>query len=92
MATLVLTLPAVGLTCGKLITELLPVALACGVMVLVVTAVQAALVSAAPPFQLLLVVPIGAATYGATIWFGWPALLRETWAMIRKEKDATLPA
>ena len=90
LATLVLTLSAVGLTFGRLIAELLPVALACGVMAVVVTAIQAAAGSLAPPLQLLLVVPAGALAYGATIWFGWPPLLRETWAMLRKGQDAPL--
>lgn len=90
LATLVLTLPAVGLTFRKLIAELLPVALACAVMALAVTLMKTAIGSLAPPLQLLLVVPFGALAYGATIWFGWPPLLRETWAMLRKSKDMPL--
>lgn len=90
LATLVLTLPAVGLTFGKLIAELLPVALACTVMALAVMMMKAAIGSLAPPLQLLLIVPVGALAYGATIWFGWPPLLRETWAMLRKSKDMPL--
>lgn len=92
LATLVLTLPAVGLSFGKLILELLPVGLACAVMTVAVTVLKAGIGSAAPPLQLLLLVPFGALAYGATIWLGWPPLLRETWAMLRKRKDAPIPA
>lgn len=92
LATLVLTLPAVGLTFRKLFLELLPVGLACAVMAIAVTVLKAGIGSAAPPMQLLLVIPFGAFAYGATIWFGWPPLLRETWAMLRKGKDAPIPA
>lgn len=92
LVTLALTLPAVGLSYGKLIAELAPVALACGVMALAVTMAQALVGPLAPPIELLLIVPIGALAYTATIWFGWPPLLRETWAMLRTEKVAPLPA
>lgn len=91
-ATLALTLPAVGLQFRKLLAELLPVALACAVMAAVVAAVQAAAVPVAPPLELLLVVPAGALAYGATLWLGWPLLIRETWAMLRKEQPAAVPA
>jgi O-antigen/teichoic acid export membrane protein len=92
LATLALTLPAVGLTFGKLTTELAPVALACGVMALAVTAAQAAIGHISPPAELLLIVPLGVLTYGATIWFGWPSLVRETWSMLREAKVEPVPA
>lgn len=92
LATLMLTLPAVGLTFGKLFLELLPVGLACAVMAIAVTALKAGIGSAAPPMQLLLAIPFGAMVYGSTIWFGWPPLLRETWAILREGKDAPIPA
>lgn len=88
LATLALTLPAVGLTFGRLIAELLPVGLACTVMALAVAGMKAGIGTFAPPLQLLILVPAGALAYTATIWFGWPPLLRETWAMLRKRKDA----
>jgi len=86
LATLLLTLPAVGLTFGKLIAELLPVGLACAVMALAVTALKAAIGSAAPPMQLLLVVPFGALAYGATIWLGWPHFCGKHGRCCAKEK------
>ena len=92
LITLALTLPAVGLSFGKLFAELMPVALACGVMALTVTVAQATIGPSEPPLQLLLIVPVGALAYGATIWFGWPALLRETWTMLRRGKSPPLPA
>jgi hypothetical protein len=92
LATLALTLPAVGLTFGKLTTELAPVALACGVMALAVTAAQVAIGHISPPAELLLIVPLDVLTYGATIWFGWPSLARETWSMLRKTKVEPVPA
>ncbi len=92
LATLALTLPVVGLSFARLMRELLPVILACAVMALVVAMANAGTRSLLPALQLLLVVPLGALAYGATIWFGWPALLRETWAMLRSGKDASIPA
>ncbi|MDZ4306702.1 lipopolysaccharide biosynthesis protein [Allopontixanthobacter sp.] len=91
-ATLALTLPAVGLSLGELLAELLPVALACAVMAGVVAAVQAAAGPVAAPMQLLLTVPAGALAYGVTLWLGWPPLLRETWAMLRKDRQIALTA
>lgn len=92
LATLALTLPSVGLSFARLITELAPVALACGLMALVVFCAQRLIGPVAAPIELLLIVPLGALAYGAILWFGWPALLRETWAMLRQGKAAPVPA
>lgn len=91
-ATLALTLPAVGLGFRKLLAELLPVALACAVMAAVVAIAKAAVGPVAAPLQLLFVVPIGALAYGATLWLGWPLLLRETWSMLRRQRPEAAAA
>ncbi|WP_232844110.1 lipopolysaccharide biosynthesis protein [Allopontixanthobacter sediminis] len=90
-ATLALTLPAVGLSLRNLLGELLPVVLACGIMTAVVIAAQLAVGAVSPPLQLLLVAPVGAIAYGATLWLGWPLLLRETWSMLRKDPPEAIP-
>ncbi len=90
LVTLGLTLPAVGVPFGKLLAELTPVVFACGVMSIAVMAVKAALGTASPHLSLLVMVPAGAITYGATLWLFWPPLLRETWAMLRQSDSAVL--
>lgn len=86
--TLAVTLPAVGLSLGKLLAELLPIALACGAMALAVTVVGRAFDYLPAILSLLLLVPVGALFYSATLWFGWPQIVRETWAMIRQRSPS----
>lgn len=82
--TLSVTLPAVRVTLGKLIAELLPIAIACGVMALAVIAVERIAPPMAPILQLALLVPVGGLAYCGTLWFGWRSIVRETWAMLRQ--------
>lgn len=85
--TLAITLPAIGLRIGKLLREIAPLAAACGVMAMAVFLVKGQIASFAPPLQLLVLIPIGGVAYGATLWLRWPAILRETWAMVRQRDD-----
>ncbi|MFZ1744218.1 MAG: lipopolysaccharide biosynthesis protein [Pontixanthobacter sp.] len=82
-ATLALTLPAINVRPADLLAQLLPVALACAAMALVVAATDFALPILAPWLRLLILVPIGGLSYSAALWFGWPNIIRETWAMLR---------
>jgi hypothetical protein len=76
----------------RLLDELLPVILSCGVMACAVLISKAAAPMLAPalpaPLTLLIYGTIGAATYGATLWLFYRPMLRETWAMLR-QRDAS---
>jgi O-antigen/teichoic acid export membrane protein len=88
LATLVLTLPRVGLSAGSLLEELAPIALACGAMALAVWALRAAIGEWPPLAQLGLLVPLGAAVYLAALNAVRPTYMRETWAMARHREIA----
>lgn len=91
--TLALTLPAVGLSFGKLVSELAPIALACAAMAGAVLAVDHAFVIGFAPLRLAVLVPVGGMVYCATMWLLWPQMVRETWAMLRnREPSAAAPA
>lgn len=85
LVTLALTLPIVGLAPGKLLTELFPIGFACGAMWLMVTWVQSAFTDLLPIAELLVIAPVGAFVYSAVMWLLWPDVVRQTWAMLRKE-------
>lgn len=85
--TLALTLPAIEVRVVDLLKQLLPIALACAVMTAAVYLTKPLIADFAAPLRLLILVPIGAVTYGATVWFLWPSILRETWAMVRHRDD-----
>lgn len=82
--TLTLTLPMVGLSFGRLAGQLAPVIVACAAMALAVKAAGMAFPHLSAPASLALLVPTGALFYGATLWFVWPHVIRETWAMLRR--------
>ena len=91
--TLALTLPAVGLSLGKLLSELAPVALACAAMTGAVLAVDHAFPLESAPFRLIMTVPVGGLVYCATMWLLWPDVVRQTWAMLRnREPSSATPA
>lgn len=89
--TLALTLPKVGLRPAKLLAELAPVVLACGVMAAVVLAVTPWASGLAIIGQLALLAAIGAVTYLGVLALGWPDMLRETWQMLRKREVSAEP-
>ena len=90
-ATLALTLPAIGVRLVDLARQLVPILLATLAMAAAVYAVKSQLAGMLPPLQLLVLVPVGAFVYGAILWLVWPHVLRETWAMLRKDKTQATP-
>lgn len=91
LATLALTLPAIHVKTADLLHEIWPVIVATAVMAASVFAARHYVSGLLPPLQLLVLVPVGAVTYGATLWFVWPDVPRQTWAMLRQTK-AEAPA
>ncbi|WP_108787198.1 oligosaccharide flippase family protein [Erythrobacter sp. Alg231-14] len=86
--TLAVTLPRIGVSPIALIGAVIPIALACAAMAAAVTLAQRLLELESPLFALLSYAAIGASVYGATFWFGYRSIVRETWAMLRN-KDTT---
>ncbi|HVR90332.1 MAG TPA: lipopolysaccharide biosynthesis protein [Novosphingobium sp.] len=86
--TLALTLPAIGLRLRDLVTTLAPVAAACGLMAIVVLAARMLTETLAPPAQLTILVAAGGLTYCAALFVLWRRIVRETWAMLRKQPPA----
>ena len=91
LSTLALTLPAIGVRIADLVRQLVPVLMATLAMAAAVYAVKTQLSGMLPPLKLLVLVPIGAFTYGAILWLVWPHVLRETWGMLRKGKTPAAP-
>jgi hypothetical protein len=86
LATLLVTLPAIGARPIDLILALLPVAIACAGMAAVVYALDSVLPGLSAPLHLGILALAGATTYFAMLWFLWPDILRSAWAMLRKPK------
>ncbi len=86
--TLALTLPAISVRSTNLLKELLPAAIGCAIMAGSVLLVKPLVSELAAPLQLLVLVPIGGLTYGASLWLFWRSVVRETWAMLRNKDDA----
>ena len=84
--TLALTLPVIDVGPRDLLAELGPIALGCASMAAVVYWASVWVADMAPPLQLLLLVPLGGIVYGSVLWFVWPRILRESWAMLRPGK------
>ncbi|MCB2086945.1 MAG: lipopolysaccharide biosynthesis protein [Sphingomonadaceae bacterium] len=84
--TLALTLPVIDVDPRDLLAELGPIALGCASMAAVVYWASVWVADMAPPLQLLLLVPLGGIVYGSVLWFVWPRILRESWAMLRPGK------
>ncbi|MGH6785538.1 MAG: lipopolysaccharide biosynthesis protein [Novosphingobium sp.] len=81
--TLALTLPAIGARLRDLAAALWPVAAATAAMGAVVTLLDQWAVSLVPPLRLAVLVGAGAASYCGALLLGWPAVVREAWAMLR---------
>ena len=89
--TLTMTLPRIGVSPLALAKEIAPVAFACGAMVIVVLGLQRYTPVQSPLLELAWNGAIGAGVYGATFWFGWRPLVRETWALLRN-RDTNSPS
>ncbi len=83
--TLALTLPAIGARLRDLAAAMLPAAAACAAMAGVVATLDLWTGILAPPLRLTLLVGAGGATYLGALALGWPEVLRETWAMLRRK-------
>ncbi len=87
--TLTMTLPRIGVSPLALIREIAPIAFACGAMTMAVLAVQRYAPIGSPLLDLAWNGFAGATVYAATFWFGWNALVRETWDLLRNRDTAT---
>lgn len=87
--TLTLTLPRIGVSPFALVAELLPILTAAAFMAGMVIVVQSYTASLDPIYKLALYGSVGAVTYAATLWFAWPDLVRETWAMLRQRPQTS---
>ena len=91
--TLRLTLPAIGLSFGHLASQLAPVLFANGAMVAAVLASRMVFRPESPLLDLILHASIGATVYATILWFLWPHIIKETWAMLRRrDASASVPA
>ena len=84
--TLLVTLPRIGVSQPALINAVAPIALACGVMAISVLLAQTLLPIASPLAELVFNATLGAAAYGATFWFGYRGIVKETWALLRNRE------
>ncbi len=89
--SLTLTLPRIGVSIWALISELIPILISVGAMALTVSLAQIYASTGTHYIDLALFAVIGALTYACTLWFVWPGLVRETWAMLR-QKPQSAPA
>ena len=83
--TLALTLPMIGAKLRDLGAALLPVAAATGAMAAAVALLDLWAVQFAPPLRLALLVGMGGLSYCGALLLGWPHVVRETWAMLRRQ-------
>ncbi|MGI8944386.1 MAG: lipopolysaccharide biosynthesis protein [Qipengyuania sp.] len=81
--TLALTMPKVGMRISGFLAALVPALVATGVMAATVLAVRATLPEWHSAWRLALLVAAGALAYGATLWFGWQGVVRDSLAMFR---------
>ncbi len=86
--TLAVTLPRIGVSLWSLAHALAPIALGCAVMAVLVLIAQSLVSIPSPLGALVFHAGFGAAAYAATFWFGYRAIVRETWGMIRN-REAT---
>lgn len=82
--TLALTLPAIGARLRDLGEALLPAVAASAAMAAAVAAVDLWAQGLPAPLRLSVLVGVGGATYFGALVLGWPQVLRETWAMLRR--------
>jgi O-antigen/teichoic acid export membrane protein len=88
LATLAATLPVIRVNPLDLVRALLPAACGCGMMALVVWLLDNRFLHLPAPLQLAALAAAGAAVYAGSLWLGWPDVVRDTWAMLRKPRKA----
>ena len=84
-ASLWRTLPIIGVRLGQLVAAVLPPVLAAAAMGAVVVAIDGALPPVPVIGRLLLLVGMGALVYGGWLWLFSGEVLRELWAVARKQ-------
>lgn len=90
--TLALTLPTIGVRLLDFARALLPAAVGCALMALVVTLLDGQIGSLPAPLRLILLCAVGAATYGATLLVLWPAVVRQAWDMVTRRRSTPAAA
>jgi O-antigen/teichoic acid export membrane protein len=86
--TLAVTLPRIAVRPIELALAVLPAAVATAAMALAVLALEGALAGWPAPARLALLVPSGAATYGAVLLIGWPGLVRQVLGLVIRRRQA----
>lgn len=89
--TLRMTLPVIGIRWGALARTMVPAASANAVMGISVLVAAPLLAAQAPQVQLALLVGIGAVTYGMTLQWLWPSLVKDVFNLLRR-RGASVPA
>lgn len=86
--TLALTLPAICVRLRDLLAAVAPAAAACALMAVAVLAMRGSVAGWYPIVQLAALGAAGALTYILTLWFVWPGVVRDAWAMLRRQPDS----
>lgn len=84
--TLAATLPRIGARLVDLVAALIPAAVCCAVMAAAVVLLIPLVADLAAPLRLVLLAGAGAAVYCAALVLGWPDVVRQAWAMLRRPK------
>jgi O-antigen/teichoic acid export membrane protein len=82
--TLALTLPVIGVRLRELISALLPVAAASGIMAIAVILADKLAGEIASASELALLIGTGGIAYCGTLLLVWPEIARDTWAMLHR--------
>jgi O-antigen/teichoic acid export membrane protein len=88
LTTLLFVLPKVALPWQRLVHEMLPILLASGVMALAVWLARDWVIAWPPLAQIAVLVPLGGASYLATLYLVARTYLEDSWAMIRQRELA----
>lgn len=83
--TLSLTLPAIGVRLRELGAAVAPVVAACAFMATAVLVARGLVTNWPPLARLAILATTGIAAYAATLWFVWPGVVRDAWAMLRHQ-------
>jgi O-antigen/teichoic acid export membrane protein len=86
IATLAVTLPAIGAKFADLVVALVPVTVACAGMALAVHLLDGQISHQIAWLRLGILTLAGAVAYFAILWLLWPETLRSSLAMLRREK------
>lgn len=91
IVTLYMTLPVIGIRWGELLRTMIPAAAANAVMCASVASTAWFMTGLVPQVQLAILVAIGAASYGLTLQWFWPTLVKDVFNLLRW-RGASVPA